>query len=325
MPQITIIGLGRVGTSIGLALKRKTVDQLVVIGHDRSPDIARQAQARGAVDRTEWNLPAACENADLILLSVPLQELRQAMQEVAPNLKPGSVVSDVAPLKAPVLEWAAELIPADRYFVGGSPILNPLYLHDGLTGLEAARADLFDNGLWALVPEAEPPPEALKLLNDFARLVGATPFFVDAAEYDALLAGTSTLPALLATALMRAVSNTPGWMDARKVADRTFATATAPISFVSPAALRAAALLNQASALHYLDQALEHLNHLRKAISEKDSQTLDTLLTEATLTREVWLKKRNEADWEAEEKPKLETPTAGQMLGRMVGLGRKKK
>lgn len=325
MPIITLIGLGRIGTSIGLALKRKTIDQLVVIGHDRSPEIGRQAQTRGAVDRAEWNLPAATENADLILLCMPLQELRQAMQEVAPNLKPGSVISDVAPLKAPVLQWAAELIPADRYFVGGSPILNPLYLHDGLTGLEAARADLFDHGLWALVPAAGPPPEALKLINDFARLVGATPFFVDAAEYDALLAGTNTLPALLAAALVRAVSTTPGWTDARKMADRTFATATAPVSFASPAALRAGALLNQASALHYLDEALEHLAHLRKAISENDSQTLDALLTEATLTREVWLKKRGEANWEAEEKPKFETPTAGQVLGQMVGLGRKKK
>ncbi len=325
MPTITLIGLGRIGTSIGLALKRKTIDQLVVIGHDRSPEIGRRAQTRRAVDRAEWNLPAAAENADLILLCTPLQELRQAMQEVAPYLKPGSVLSDVAPLKAPVLEWAAELIPADRYFVGGSPILNPLYLHDGLTGLEAARADLFDNGLWALVPEADPPPEALKLINDFARLVGATPFFVDAAEYDALLAGTSTLPALLAAALVHAVSNTPGWSDARKMADRTFATATAPVSFASPAALRAAALLNQASALHYLDEVLEHLAHLRQAISENDSGTLDALLTEAALTREVWLKDRNEADWEAEEKPKLETPTPGQVLGQMIGLGRKKK
>ncbi|MEK7325307.1 MAG: prephenate dehydrogenase/arogenate dehydrogenase family protein [Chloroflexota bacterium] len=325
MPTITLIGLGRIGTSLGLALKRKTVDQLVVIGHDRSPEIGRQAQTRGAVDRVEWNLPVAVENADLILLCAPLQELRQAMQEVAPYLKPGSVISDVAPLKTPVLEWATELIPADSYFVGGSPILNPRYLHDGLTGLEAARADLFDDGLWALVPAAEPPPEALKLLYDFARLVGATPFFVDAVEYDSLLAGTSTLPALLAAALVRTVSNAPGWTDARKLADRTFATASAPVSFASPAALRAAALLNQASALHYLDEALDHLNRLRKAISENDSQTLDTLLTEAALTREVWLKNRKEADWEAEEKPKLEAPTAGQFLGQMVGLGRKKK
>ncbi|MBI3242013.1 MAG: prephenate dehydrogenase [Chloroflexi bacterium] len=325
MPQITLIGLGRVGTSIGLALKRKAVDGLTVIGHDRSPETGRQAQAKGAIDRAEWNLPAAAENADLILLCVPLQELRQAMQEVAPSLKPGSVVSDVAPLKAPVLAWAAELIPADRYFVGGGPILNPLYLHDGLTGLDAARADLFDNGLWALVPEADPPPEALKLLNDFARLTGATPFFVDALEYDSLLAGTNTLPALLSAALIQAVSTAPGWADARKLADRTFATATAPVSFVSPAAVRAATLLNQAGALHALDEAQNQLSRIRKAIAENDSATLDALLTEATLTREVWLKKRAEADWEAEEKPEFETPTAGQVLGQMIGLGRKKK
>ena len=325
MPQITIIGLGRIGTSIGLALRRNPAAKLLVVGHDRDISIAKLAQAKGAVDRAEWNLPNACENADVIVLCVSLSALRTALQELAPFAKAGCVICDTAPVKAPVLEWAAELIPAERYFVGGTPILNPTFLHDGLTGLDAARPDLFDGGLWALVPHDDAPENALKLISDLARLVGAKPFFMGAEEHDALMAGTSTLPALAAAALMRAVSNSAGWADARKLADRTFATATAPLSFVSPTAVRAAAVLNPVSTLHHLDALIDQLNALRKAIAGRDESALDTLLHEAALTRELWLKTRGASDWEAEEAPKMEMPTVRQMMGQMIGLGGRKK
>ena len=325
MPQITLIGLGRIGASIGLALKRNPAAKLLVVGHDRDISIAKQAQARGAVDRADWNLPNACENADAILMCVPLSELRTALQEMASFAKAGCVICDTAPVKAPVLQWADELIPAERYFVGGTPILNPAFLHDGLTGLDAARPDLFDGGLWALVPHGDAPEGALKLISDLTRLVGAKPFFIGAEEHDALMAGTSTLPALAAAALIRAVSNSAGWADARKLADRAFATATASASFVSPTALRAAAVLNPSSTLHYLDALIDQLNALRKAIADRDETALDAMLKEAALARELWLKKRGESDWEAEEPPKTEMPTVRQMMGQMIGLGGRKK
>ncbi|MBM4423165.1 MAG: prephenate dehydrogenase [Chloroflexi bacterium] len=323
--QLTLIGLGRIGTSLGLALKRRAAPgQLFIVGHDRELQNAKMAQAKGAVDRAEWNLPAACENADAIFLCVPLSALRQALEEVAPNAKPGCVITDTAPLKAPVLEWAAALTPADRYFVGGSPILNPIYLHESATGLDAARADLFEGGLWALAPQAEAAPEALKLVADVAKLIGATPFFVGAVEHDALMAGTHTLPALASAALMKVVAASPDWADARKLADRTFATATAPVSFSSPAAARAAALLNQTATLRALDSMIGQLTALRGAVAAGDEAAMDALLTEVAILREAWLAKRREANWEADELPKTEMPTPGQLLRQLVGLGKRK-
>lgn len=324
--QITLIGLGRIGTSLGLALKRRAASaQLNIVGHDRDLQTAKMAQSRGAVDRAEWNLPAACENADAIILCVPLSALRQALDEVAPNAKPGCVITDTAPVKTPVLQWAAELLPADRYFVGGCPILNPVYLHEGAIGPEAARADLFDGGLWALVPHADASPEALQLVGDIAQLIGAKPFFVGAAEHDSLLAVTGTLPALAAAALMRVAAVSPEWADARKLADRTFATATAPVSFSGPAAVRAASLLNRASVIHSLDAMMDQMKALRQAISDGDEKEVEAVLTEAAIAREAWLVKRRQANWEADELPDTEMPTPGQMLRQMVGLRRKKK
>lgn len=318
MTQITLIGLGRLGASIGLALKRKATGQLTIVGHDRDLTVARQAQTKGAVDKVEWNLPNACETADIILLCLPLSEMRKAIAEVAPNTRPGCVISDTAALKAPVLEWAAELIPSDRHFVSGVPILNPAYLHDGADG---PRADLFDRGLWALVSHPEASPEALKLIGDLAHLLGATPFYMEAAELDSLLVMTQVLPTLAAATLMQVATASPGWADARKLADRTFATATAPLALSNPKANAAVATLGQGDTLHYLDELIKTLSELRKTIAAKESQKVEALLNEAASARAIWLLKRNEADWETEEAPNVHTPTAGDILGQLIGFG----
>lgn len=321
--QITIIGLGRIGASIGLALKRKAgLASLKIVGHDLTLDIARQAQSTGAIDVAEWNLPAAVEKADAVYLCVPLSELRKTFEEVVPHVRVGCVITDTAPLKLPIIEWAARLVPEDRYYIGGSPIPNPVYLHDGATGHDAVRADLFDGGLWALVPDANASPEALKLIDDLSRLAGATPFFVGALEFDGLMAGIHTLPTLAAAALLRAVTGGPGWTDGRRLADRTFATATAPVSYASPPTVRAAALLNQASVLHLLDEMIAQLNTLRKAIANGDEATIEQVLAEVTRARETWLAQRRQSTWEADELPKRELPTPAGVLKQMIGLGR---
>ena len=321
--QITLIGLGRIGTSLGLALKRKAeVANLKIVGHDRDLQFAKTAQAKGAIDVAEWNLPAACEKADVVYVCVPFSEMQTALAEIAPHLKVGCVLTDTAPLKSPVLAWAAKIIPADRYYIGGVPIPNPAFLHEGATGLEAARADLFDSGLWALVPDVEASPEALKLIGDLARLMGATPFFVGALELDALMAGTHTLPALSAATLIQVVAASPDWVDGRKLADRTFATSTAAVSFSSPGAIRAAALINSANVLRLLDAQLVQLTALRKAIAENDAATLDGFLIEAAIAREAWLIQSKAANWEAAELPQKEMPTTASMFKQMIGLGR---
>src|SRR6185503_5627766 len=141
-------------------------------------------------------------------------------------------------------------------------------------------------------------------------------------EFDGLMAGIGTLPALAAAAIVRAVTSGPGWADGRKLADRTFATATAPVSYVSPPALRAAALLNPASVLHLLDTMLEELNALRRAIAAGDAAAIEKTAAEAAEARDSWLAKRKQANWEADELPQREIPTPSGMLKQMVGMGR---
>ena len=135
--QITIIGLGQIGASLGLALaaRKETIER---VGHDREPGFAKQALKLGAVDRVEYNLPRAVEKADVVLLTMPHDQVRETLEIIAADLKEGCVVLDTAPVKGAVALSAGQLIPEGRHYVGLVPVINPKYLHETAAGLEAA-------------------------------------------------------------------------------------------------------------------------------------------------------------------------------------------
>ena len=147
--QISIIGLGQIGASVGLALADKT-NLLRRVGYDRSSEVARRAEKMGALDKVEFNLPAAVRNADLVLLAVPMDQIRETLDLIAAELKEGAVVMDTAPVKSSVIAWTEEHLPLGRYYIGLTPVINPVYLLDAATGVEAAHADLFQSGVMAI-------------------------------------------------------------------------------------------------------------------------------------------------------------------------------
>ncbi len=122
--QVSIIGLGLIGASAGLALRRHA-DRVTVIGHDLDPSIAGAAKKAGAVDRTEWNLINAISRADRVLLALPLDQVCDTLKAIAQDLKPGCVIVDTADVKVPANAAAAAVLPKGVHFVGGHPILIP--------------------------------------------------------------------------------------------------------------------------------------------------------------------------------------------------------
>ena len=247
--QITIIGLGQIGTSAGLALAEHT-DLVFRVGHDRDIAIAHRAEKLGALDKVKLNLPAAAREADLVLLSLPIDQIRETLEVIAPDLKEGAVVMDTGPVKEAVAAWAKELLPEERYYIGLTPVLNPAYLHEVSSGLEAAHPDLFRSGLIAIVSPPGTPSEAIKLAADLTRLLGSSPLFADPLEMDGLMAATHILPQLMAAALLNTTVGQPGWHEGRKIAGRAFAEATRPIVHAAePKTLGVSAMLNRDNVL----------------------------------------------------------------------------
>src|SRR5262245_5802695 len=119
-PRLTIIGLGRLGTSIGLALKKTGAD-LEIIGHDKARDPMTAAQKAGAVDKSEWNLYNAVEGAGLIVLAMPLAGVLENIGLLRTDVAPGVIVTDTASVKAPVLQ-AAKTFQNGVHFIGGNPV-----------------------------------------------------------------------------------------------------------------------------------------------------------------------------------------------------------
>lgn len=322
--QITIVGLGQIGTSIGLALAEHP-ELLRRVGHDRDFNIARRAEKLGALDKVMFNLPASVREADLVLLSLPLDQLRETMAIIAPELKEGAVVMDTCPVKEVVSAWAGELLPAGRHYVGLTPVINPAYLHATESGVEAAHADLFRGGLVAIVAPARTSSEAIKLAADLTRLFGANPLFADPLEMDGLMATTHLLPQLLAAALVNATVDQPGWREARKVAGRAYAEVTGPVVHLGePKALRSSVMLNRENVLRVMDSAIAALQSLRSAIEAQSNEALEERLERARVGREKWFAERMRGEWiSSEATPAREYDTPSNVFGRMLGLRQK--
>ena len=108
--QITVLGLGQVAVSLGLALAEHK-NKVLRVGNDRSSEAMRTVSKLGAFDQLTYNLPAAVEKADAVILAVPVDEIRKSLEEFAQDLKPGAVVINTAPLTLKVMKWAEELLP----------------------------------------------------------------------------------------------------------------------------------------------------------------------------------------------------------------------
>ncbi len=295
--QITIIGLGQVGTSIGLALaEQKSIKR---VGHDKNYETARAAHKAGAVDETKINLPASVIDANIVLLCLPLSEMRETLKFISDDLQDGTVILDMAPAKAKVAEWVNEFIPQGRYYVGLSPAAGANYLHGIDLGVEAARVDLFKNGLFLVNAPHGTPGEAVKLATDLIELLGAQVLFTDSLEADGLLASTHVLPQLAAAALLDATVDQPGWVEARKVAARPYATATAALAYHDEAqSLGEAALGNRENVLRVLDAYMSSLQKLRDEIDHGDDRSVAEFLEDAVKARDRWLHERTRADWQ---------------------------
>ncbi len=323
--QMTIIGMGQIGTSIGLALKEHG-KSIYRRGYDKELGLSNKAKARGAVDERYINLPNAVSEADIVLLALPVNEIRRVLEIIAPDLKEGAVVLDTAPVKSAVTAWARELLPPERYYVGLMPVLNPAYLYRDVSGQEAAHPDLFRGMPMVVAAPPGTPSEAVKLAADLAQLLGAAPLFAELAEVDSLMTRVDLLPRVLAAALVGVTAERPGWREGRQLTGRAYAETTASLGRMQEAAALSQSLaLNRESALRVLDEFMGVLQQIRADLEAEDDAALQTRLEKAQEAHLRWWGQRLSGDWQTPEAPQADLPSGSGMLARMLGFGRRKR
>ena len=293
MGHITIIGLGLIGGSMGLALKRSGVLSELV-GYARHSDTRSKACQVGAVDRVETNLPMAVRGAELVIIATPVMSIRGILEQIADHLSPGCVVTDTASTKAQVMKWAEEYIPAEVSFIGGHPMAGKEE-----AGVEAADARLFCNCTYCLVKGSSTTLEVTRQVVELVMQIGGNPLIINAQEHDNLVAGISHLPALLSSALVLTTIKSPDWPQMSKLAARGYRDLTR-LASGDVEMNRDICLSNGQSIARWIDNFIAELSELRYLLDE-DGERLERALSRAREARQKWLleDKNNGRDKEA--------------------------
>ena len=319
--RVTIVGLGLIGGSMGLALKKSKLD-VEIIGHDKDSGVAGRAKKRGAVDATRWNLIDACEGAGLIVLALPLDGIKEALAALKPYLAPGVVVTDTATTKVPVLEWAKDL-PEGVHFVSGNPVIKPEKM-TAKSGIDAADADLLNGATYCIVPSTHTGTSAVDTISSFATLLGAKPYFLDAAEHDGLMAGVQHLPAALATALLSATVRSQGWREMGKLAGADYQVATG-LAPQDSATAREQFLAHRTDLIRWIDAVTSELSELRGMLARADSAALEALVQSLATERDQWMRGKLEESGPVVDARDLQFSPARLFLGGLADRTPKKK
>lgn len=323
---ITIIGLGQVGTSIGLALQPFS-ERVQRIGHTRKFGEGNHAKSIDALDKVAINLPGSVRKADVVILAIPMHELKDVLGYIAPELKEGAVVLDTSPVPSVATKWGEEALPEGRFFVSFTPVLNPKNISGPEHGIQSAKADLFKDGLFVITSGMLASSDALKVAADLATMMQASPLFADSAEIDSYMASTHLLPQLIAASLVKVTQEAPGWGESRKIAGRPYAQVTNLLNTTDRArSLALSAAVDKQHVLRVMDNLIEDMQTLRAQIAEEDGtegkdSPLAKRLEEAREDQEKWFDQRQQADW-VMEREALDVQLTGGMFGQMFGTMR---
>ena len=198
--QITICGVGLIGGSLGLALKKAGFAGRVV-GFGR-PVTLEKAQRRGAIDSGASNLAEAVADADVVYLATPILTILELLGKLPPLVKAEALITDAGSTKAVICERGAALFPGPPWFVGGHPMAGK-----ETTGVDSADADLLQGARYALTPYSRHQLDVPVARSFVAWLdrIGARVLILDAELHDEIVTWTSHLPQLVSTALAVAV------------------------------------------------------------------------------------------------------------------------
>jgi prephenate dehydrogenase len=264
MTNYTIIGLGRIGTSLGMAIRSKGESR--VVGYDADNSAQSLAQRMGAVDSIEWNMNDAVAEADVVIAATPAGSLYDVFDGIAPHLKAGAVVTDTSPSKRAVLSWAAELLPSNVGYVGGNPLTGA-----SIKEQKEASGYIFHNAKWAVVAPPTADQHSIRAVTDLIESVGAKPVFMDSHEHDSFSAATSGLPAVVSAAVMNAVSTSPSWSEISQFVGSDFDHITTPAS-IDPASSQSAAATNADMLAHWIDQLIERFQVIRAGLLDDEAR-----------------------------------------------------
>ena len=277
--RVAILGMGLIGSSIARALAQHGLAG-TIIGGDADPAVCEEARSLGLAERMETDPVAAVQDADLVVMAVPVGACGALAEAMAPGLKPGAIVTDVGSVKAAVVRDVTEHLPEGVIFIPGHPIAGTEY-----SGPAAGFSSLFKDRYWILTPPEDAPGDTVGTLRTLLQRIGAEVEMMTPDHHDRVLAITSHLPHLIAytivgtaTDLAEETKNEVIRYSASGFRDFTRIAASDPVMW------RDVFLNNREAVLEILQRFSEDLTALQRAIRWGEGDTLQKRFTQ---TRDI--------------------------------------
>jgi prephenate dehydrogenase len=272
--RVAIVGVGFMGASLGLAIKKKGLAR-GVIGIGRQEASLKQAKDLGAIDEWSLDFNKGIIGADLIVLATPVNTILEFMEILAKEHRRGCIVTDLGSTKSAIVERAEKVLPHSLLFVGSHPLVG-----SEKKGPAFANAQLFEGGTCVMTPTDKTNRLAREKTKQFWTQLGSSVKMMTPQEHDQLLAYISHVPHLTAFAIMKAMPDnylehaTQGLKDTTRIAAS------------DPQVWRDIALSNHKPILKALDESIKVLASIRKAIVARDQEALMDILKAARDKRE---------------------------------------
>jgi len=272
--KVTIVGVGMIGASLGLAMKKKSVARQV-FGVARKEATLATAIRMGAIDQGMQDMKEAVHGADLVILAAPVNAIIEALPIINAHAQRGCIITDVGSSKNMIVDQAQKQLNANLLFVGSHPLAG-----SEKSGPAHANADLFERSQCIMTPTDKTNRLAKEKVKHFWSLLGANVRFMTPHEHDDILAHISHVPHLLAFALMKSIPDQYLEYATQGLRDTTRVAASDPKMwndiFTS----------NTKSVLKTMDECIKAMGVFRKAIVDGDQQTLLEGLTQAKANRD---------------------------------------
>jgi prephenate dehydrogenase len=282
--KITIFGVGLIGGSFALALKKAgMVEQIVGVG--RSVASVVRARELGIVDVVGTSVAEAVHEADLVLVAAPVAQTESVLASIRPHLGSGTIITDAGSTKSDVVAAARKALGTRiSQFVPGHPIAGR-----ESNGPEAAIVDLYVGKKVVLAPLPENSAEHVERVAQAWRQCGALIHKLTAEEHDRIFAAVSHLPHLLAYALVDDIAGKPHADSLFQYAASGFRDFTR-IAGSSPEMWRDISLANQAALLTELDAYMAQLGEVRRMLAAADGPALEAVYANAQRARQQWIR-----------------------------------
>lgn len=202
--QVVLIGTGLIGGSLALAIKKE--HDVTITGYDIFQEQVERAKELHVVDEIAVDLQHACEEAHLIVFASPVEETKKLLHKLASfRLRKDVIVTDVGSTKGTIMNEAEALFSKEISFIGGHPMAG-----SHKTGVESAKAHLFENAFYILTPMNHVPNEHVEELKDWLKGTGSHFLVLNTEEHDYVTGIVSHFPHLIAAGLVKQVEKHAG-------------------------------------------------------------------------------------------------------------------